>query len=278
MIQLSIDKGLNMHSSSIIGETSESLLDYQNTVNRLLNNHQQLFYMLPRTVSSIKECVKNTEELFAKYDEAATEMRMIVLNKKVERISNFIHKWTIYIMENQFPPEIVKDWFWKLLLDLNVKLQALQYFSGEYSFESKHKEIFLMEYMYQLKDWLKHYFEKIIHYHETIDQTKRKEIIEAFKFVAMNLERKITLDEISSYLFLNPSYFSRLFKKEVGETFVEYVTRMKINRAKELLEQTDESVGKICERLGYDNQSYFIKLFKTYAGITPMEYRSGKVG
>lgn len=142
MIQLSIDRGLNMHSSSIIGETSESLLDYQNTVNRLLNNHQQLFYMLPRTVSSIKECVKNTEELFAKYDEAATEMRMIVLNKKVERISNFIHKWTIYIMENQFPPEIVKDWFWKLLLDLNVKLQALQYFSGEYSFESKHKEIF----------------------------------------------------------------------------------------------------------------------------------------
>ncbi|MEM5593801.1 helix-turn-helix transcriptional regulator [Niallia circulans] len=134
-----------------------------------------------------------------------------------------------------------------------------------------------MEYMYQLKDWLKHYFEKIIHYHETNDQTKRKEIIEAFKFVAINLERKITLDEISSYLFLNPSYFSRLFKKEVGETFVEYVTRMKINRAKELLEQTDESVGKICERLGYDNQSYFIKLFKTYAGTTPIEYRSGKV-
>lgn len=82
MIQLSIDKGLNMHSSSIIGETSESLFDYQNTVNRLLNNRQQLFYMLPRTVSSLKESVKNTEELFAKYDEAATEMRMIVLNKR----------------------------------------------------------------------------------------------------------------------------------------------------------------------------------------------------
>ncbi|KGM46093.1 hypothetical protein NP83_02170, partial [Neobacillus niacini] len=72
------------------------------------------------------------------------------------------------------------------------------------------------------------------------------------------------------------SYFSRLFKKEVGETFVEYVTKMKINRAKELLEQTTDSVGKICERLGYDNQSYFIKIFKNYVGVTPIEYRGGK--
>lgn len=278
MIQLSIEKGLNVYSSSIIGEKSECLLDYQNTIKRLLNNQQQLFYMLPRTVESIKVGVKNKEELFAKYDEAATEMRMIVLNKQMEQINEFINKWTIYVTENQFTADIVKDWFWKLLLDLNVKLKALQYFSGEYSFESKHQEIFLMEHMYQLKDWLKQYLEKMILYHGTNDQTKRKEIIEAFKYVAMNLERKITLDEISSYLFLNPSYFSRLFKKEVGETYVEYVTRMKINRAKELLEQTDESVGKICERLGYDNQSYFIKLFKTYAGTTPIEYRSGNVG
>jgi len=253
-------------------------LDYQNTIKWLLNNQQQEFYMLPRAVDSLKGTVKNTKELFAKYDEAANEMRIIVLNKNVEQMSEFIHKWTEYIMENQFSPKVVKDWFWKLLLDLNVKLQALQYFSGEYSFESKHQEIFLIEYMYQLKDWLKQYFERMFHYHEANHQTKRKEIIEAFKFVAMNLERKITLDEISSFLFLNPSYFSRLFKKEVGETFVEYVTRMKINRAKELLEQTDEAVGKICERLGYDNQSYFIKIFKTYAGTTPIEYRSGKVG
>lgn len=52
---------------------------------------------------------------------------------------------------------------------------------------------------------------------------------------------------------------------------------MKINRAKELLEQTADSVGKICERLGYDNQSYFIKIFKNYVGVTPIEFRTGKM-
>ena len=48
---------------------------------------------------------------------------------------------------------------------------------------------------------------------------------------------------------------------------------MKMNRAKELLDQTSHSIGKICEMLGYDNQSYFIKTFKNIVGVTPSEYR-----
>jgi two-component system response regulator YesN len=67
--------------------------------------------------------------------------------------------------------------------------------------------------------------------------------------------------------------FSRLFRKETGETFIEYVTKTKMERAKELLDQTDYPVNKICELVGYENQSYFIKTFKTYSGTTPVEYR-----
>jgi two-component system response regulator YesN len=87
------------------------------------------------------------------------------------------------------------------------------------------------------------------------------------------MDKRITLDEVAAYLHLNASYFSRLFHKENGITFIEYVTRMKMNRAKELLDQTSHSIGKICEMLGYDNQSYFIKTFKNIVGVTPSEYR-----
>jgi len=91
--------------------------------------------------------------------------------------------------------------------------------------------------------------------------------------VSLHLNRKISLDEVAEHLYMNPSYFSRLFKKETGETFIEYVNKMKVHRAKELLDQTNLPVAKICEALGYDNHSYFIKMFKTVAGVTPQEYR-----
>jgi len=89
----------------------------------------------------------------------------------------------------------------------------------------------------------------------------------------MRLNTRISLDELAEHLHLNASYFSRLFKKETSITFIEYVTRQKMERAKELLGEAKLTVGEICEQLGYDNQSYFIKTFKSLVGATPIEYR-----
>ncbi|MFK4996725.1 helix-turn-helix domain-containing protein [Bacillus sp. N9] len=61
----------------------------------------------------------------------------------------------------------------------------------------------------------------------------------------------------------------------MGETFVRYVINQKIERAKELLERTNLSVYEISEQLGYDNQSYFNKTFKSVEGVTPSEYKNG---
>lgn len=104
------------------------------------------------------------------------------------------------------------------------------------------------------------------------------EIENACKYILDNLHRKITLDEVANYLHLNSSYFSRLFKKEIGENFVKYVVRLKMNRAKDLLDQTNYTILEISDMLGYENQSYFNKTFKSFEGLAPIEYRNGKIG
>ncbi|MEF2247400.1 MULTISPECIES: helix-turn-helix domain-containing protein [unclassified Paenibacillus] len=104
-------------------------------------------------------------------------------------------------------------------------------------------------------------------------QAKKPDIIKAQRYFEQRITSKISLDEIAHELHMNPSYFSRLFRKETGETFVEYVTKLKIDRAKELLRWTNSSIETISESLGYDNKSYFSKLFKSVCGITPGEYR-----
>jgi|SRR5690625_142002 len=92
-------------------------------------------------------------------------------------------------------------------------------------------------------------------------------------YVRCHLEEKISLKDIAEFVHLNPSYFSRMFKKETGEGFIEYVTRMKMEKAKELLDNTTKSVEQIAIELSFDSKSYFLKTFKKQIGMSPNAYK-----
>lgn len=94
-----------------------------------------------------------------------------------------------------------------------------------------------------------------------------------FKAELLHLGERISMEEMAGRLNLNASHFSRLFKKETGETFVEFVTRSKVERARELLDTSDASIEQIAEQLGFEHTSYFIKLFRGFTQLSPSEYR-----
>ncbi|HAX50535.1 MAG TPA: DNA-binding response regulator, partial [Lachnospiraceae bacterium] len=71
----------------------------------------------------------------------------------------------------------------------------------------------------------------------------------------------------------NPTYFSSLFKKETGTTFMEYLLEIRLNKAKELLKETNLSVAAICERVGYTDLKHFQKIFKREMEVSPNQYR-----
>lgn len=214
-------------------------------------------------------------DLFSYYDLASTELREALVGKSAAETEEVAGRWIRLIERERYAPESVKDWTLKLLLDLKLKLHSLHFIGSGYTADTLHKEIADIDSLGELRDWLVGHLQEFVRVagQGGASGAKRADVQEACKYVSLHLSRRITLEEVADHLHLNASYFSRLFKKELGITFIEYVTRMKMERAKELLDQTQRSVGEICEMLGYDNQSYFIKTFKAHAGMTPAEYR-----
>ncbi|MEH7115449.1 response regulator [Neobacillus niacini] len=102
---------------------------------------------------------------------------------------------------------------------------------------------------------------------------KNDDVLKAQKYVQTHLGEKISLTEVAAHLHLNSSYFSRMYKKETGEGFVEYVTRVKMEKAIELLDHSIKSVEVIAYELGFESKSYFLKIFKRFYGLSPKLYK-----
>jgi len=95
----------------------------------------------------------------------------------------------------------------------------------------------------------------------------------AKQYIYDNLNKTLTLEDVAGQVDLSPTYFSKLFKKEVGQNFLEYVTDIKLAQSKELLRNTNDTVAQIAYKVGYTDEKYFSKLFKKINGIKPTEFR-----
>lgn len=94
------------------------------------------------------------------------------------------------------------------------------------------------------------------------------------KFIDEHYEGDISIQSISRRFDINPNYVSQLFKKNLGETFTDYIARMRMKQAGQLLQTTTLPVHEIASRVGYDEYYYFARVFKKITGQTPSDFRS----
>ncbi|MFS0726413.1 response regulator [Paenibacillus sp. 1P07SE] len=92
--------------------------------------------------------------------------------------------------------------------------------------------------------------------------------------IAQRYMENMTVGRLSEEVFLSPNYISFIFRQETGMTVTEYVTRVRMEAAKELLKSPDLKVLEVAEMIGYENATYFSTVFKKYTGIHPQKYRS----
>ena len=100
-----------------------------------------------------------------------------------------------------------------------------------------------------------------------------KPVLICLDMIYDNLHNKITLNDLAKSVCLSPPYLSRLFHKEVGCTISQYISRKRVDAAENLLKYSDYSSIEIANYLGFNSESYFIQVFKTYTKLTPKEYR-----
>ncbi|MCG8501186.1 MAG: AraC family transcriptional regulator, partial [Firmicutes bacterium] len=101
-------------------------------------------------------------------------------------------------------------------------------------------------------------------------------IIKIKKYILENFNKDISLQDAANYVNLSPGYFSRFFSGEMGETFTDYIIKLRIEHAKELIKASNFKIYEIAEMVGYENQHYFSRIFKKVTGLTPQQYKSNK--
>lgn len=106
-----------------------------------------------------------------------------------------------------------------------------------------------------------------------IKEQKQYFIEEAIKYIKEHFRERLTLETVASKVFVNPKYFSHVFKKEMGISFTEYVISLKIQYACKLLETTNYPAYRISFECGFSDPSYFNRVFCAHMNMTPQTYR-----
>lgn len=154
-----------------------------------------------------------------------------------------------------------------LLVHLNVNKEELLRIEKEFRGKVK---------LWSNDHFIKEYFQQLVEYtvSKVITENKSKldkEIL--LQYINIHYAENLYLDKMADLFQTTPKYFSNFFKKSFGINFVEYLNKVRLSNAKELLKSSDYAVNEIGERVGYLNASTFASTFKKYSGISPSEFR-----
>ncbi len=131
-----------------------------------------------------------------------------------------------------------------------------------------------------IREYVVHLVEQAIEVRNAASGKRYSDIIQMAReqIQATYMEEEISLNSIATWVGMSPSYFSSIFSKEMGKTFVEYLTEIRIEKAKELLVCTSMKTSEIGYEVGYKDPHYFSYIFKKVQGCSPKDYRAERKG
>jgi two-component system response regulator YesN len=126
----------------------------------------------------------------------------------------------------------------------------------------------------EVYDWMQAETNRFLNnFYKWQEKYSENAISKAARYMEENYSEPLPLQQVASQVHLNATYFSHLFKKETGRSFVDYLIELRMEKAKQLLSNTDMKITEVSGLIGYDLPNYFAKLFKQSTGLSPKDYR-----
>lgn len=125
----------------------------------------------------------------------------------------------------------------------------------------------------QLSETFRDMLDEIIQAERSQEEQVAQAVRQVIRIIQQEYTRDLSLDYLAQKVHFTSSYLSYVFKKETGDNLVKYITDYRMGRARLLLEDSSQKILQVAKQCGYDNQSYFNRLFKNYYGVTPTQYK-----
>lgn len=254
----------NLNLSITISNVKNDISKIDEAFRECEEMRREYFYNESLTVvKSEKEKWTNYSNLYGKYKDEWVEV-LLIGNR--EKIMNFIGKLSAEVKNENYSPHIVKLLFNNLIIDIkSMSNKNGIEISGKMGFDT------MNACCKSLENAIAAYCDGL---QVALCGSLRNDIKKVLQYIDENLNDHISCDKMSEYIKMNTNYYSRLFKKETGSSFSDYVIKKKIEKATYFLKYSGLTVEEIAYLTGFSNVSYFYKTYKKSTGKTPGDVRT----
>lgn len=227
------------------------------------------------TLFDFEKIKKNNEEQQIAFEVDLDSLKKHILAMDIKKTTDFIEDiYTRLTETNKYTPAFIQNISTELLFNMcsvakysKLDTETLDYSSNLFS------TIFQIDNIADIFNWLKEIAKNIIWDIEKVHKNINPLIRRILDYIDTNYYRDISLKTLSSQFNVNSAYLGQLFKNEVGEMFSLYLNKVRIEKAKDLLNKSRFTAKEISLKVGYSNENYFYNIFKKMTGKYPTEYK-----
>jgi len=269
---------LNMKASLGISSSGKTLEELSWKVKEAQLANSYGFYLKNKSISFYNRDIKLDSNALPDFSSVELDLMQALDIVDKDKIKLCIAMIFQKIIEDRkvYPDRFVKK-LTEMLYLFSRRLSAIGGYMDEIIDEYKtdpYERIKMFLNIYSLEEWFYKFIDRYSEYVKLKQKKKTKEeIIKIKNYVLANYTNKFSIPICARICNMSEKYFSYVFKKETGENFTDYVNRVRIEKAKELIKNQNMVIFEVANKVGYENDKYFIKLFRKTVGMTPGEYK-----